>query len=315
MIGIINDIYFQLLAFGGRVGVWIFVMISGYFLIEQSFKLRKFCKLMAQCFFYSVMIVVFILLFNIQPVNLHEIFKAFLPFGYYSWFAYCYIVFYLFFPFLNILLHQLTQKQFTILLFLGFFLWFVIPTMADMLTLYIEMWKSELILFAYVYGIGAYIRLYYYKYTFSAKRLFIIFAAVLGLYLILGILVYRGSFYYHFLNKNPFFFVWDSTFTIVFSVLLFLIFLSVKMGNKSWVNLAAKTMFGIYLLHDNDLIRYYLWHTVFHVAKLYDSVYMVPKTLLIALSIFCVGFIIDFLRIKILEEPIFSYLNYKIDHS
>lgn len=40
-----DDIYFQLLAFGGRVGVWIFVMISGYFLVYKTFKFQKIARI------------------------------------------------------------------------------------------------------------------------------------------------------------------------------------------------------------------------------------------------------------------------------
>ena len=45
-----DDVYFQLLAFGGRVGVWIFVMVSGYFLVNKTFKFRKMVKLMGNVY-------------------------------------------------------------------------------------------------------------------------------------------------------------------------------------------------------------------------------------------------------------------------
>ena len=96
-----DDVYFQLLAFGGRVGVWIFVMVSGYFLVNKTFKFRKMVKLMGECLFYNILVVLFIFLFGIRVLNHHEIIQACLPFGTYNWFASCYIVFYMFFPFVT----------------------------------------------------------------------------------------------------------------------------------------------------------------------------------------------------------------------
>ena len=54
---LINRIWILWLQLGGKIGVNIFVLISGYFLVSSpAFKLKKVLKLWLQLFFYSIVI-------------------------------------------------------------------------------------------------------------------------------------------------------------------------------------------------------------------------------------------------------------------
>lgn len=308
-----DDIYFQLLAFGGRVGVWIFVMISGYFLVYKTFKFQKMVKLMGECLFYNILVVLFIFLFGIRILTHHEIIKAFLPLGTYNWFASCYIVFYMFFPFVNTFLRKISRPQHLLFLLVGLVVWFFIPTLANTVTLQIPNWGSMLVLFTYAYSFGAYIRFYYSDSFTCPKYLVKLFFSFLGVYLIIGYLIYFLSKRFDFLNQDPVYLCHDSIFTILFSMLLFLMFKNIHMNYHYWINLIARTTFGIYLLHDNELINDYLWQNFLHIPAIYGSVHMVLKTLCIGITIFLVGMVIDLIRIKLLEEPIFDWINPKLD--
>lgn len=308
-----DDVYFQLLAFGGRVGVWIFVMISGYFLVNKTFKFRKMVKLMGECLFYNILVVLFIFLFGIRVLNHHEIIQACLPFGTYNWFASCYIVFYMFFPFVNVFLHKISRQQHLLFLLIGLVVWFLIPTFANTVTLWIPTWGSQIVIFTYAYSFWAYIRFYYADRLISPKYLAKCFFSLLGTYLIIGCSIYCLSKSFHFLNQDPLYLSYDSIFTILFSMILFLLFKNIHMNHHHLINLVAKTTFGIYLLHDNELINEYLWQNILHIPAVYGSTYMVLKTLSIGVAIFIVGMVIDLIRIKLLEEPIFDWINPKLD--
>ncbi|MBT8993670.1 hypothetical protein BTH81_09150 [Lactobacillus delbrueckii subsp. bulgaricus] len=47
---------YNFLAFGGKVGVYIFVLITGYFMVNSKILVRKIIKLWLPIFFWSVMI-------------------------------------------------------------------------------------------------------------------------------------------------------------------------------------------------------------------------------------------------------------------
>lgn len=85
------------------------------------------------------------------------------------------------------------------------------------------------------------------------------------------------------------------------------------MNYHYWINLIARTTFGIYLLHDNELINDYLWQNFLHIPAIYGSAHMVLKTLCIGITIFLVGMVIDLIRLKLLEKPIFNWLDPKLD--
>ena len=56
----LNKIIIQILSGGGQLGVNLFILISGYFLIDSEFKINKLLKLIFETFFYSVIILLFI---------------------------------------------------------------------------------------------------------------------------------------------------------------------------------------------------------------------------------------------------------------
>lgn len=54
----INKLIALFLYSGGRVGVNIFILIMGYFMINSKFKIKKVFKMMFQVFFYSVILAI-----------------------------------------------------------------------------------------------------------------------------------------------------------------------------------------------------------------------------------------------------------------
>ena len=303
-----NKIFLQMMAFGGKLGVDIFVIISGYFLINEGFKLRKLLKLMAQMWFYSIGLLVLVLLFDVHSPGFKDIVKAILPFGMLSWFAYAYFVLYLIFPFENVLLKNLDRKKYLLMLVLGFILWFAIPTFTK-----ISMQFSILILFGYLYAVGAYIRIYHEKSVF--RNALKISALGYVIYLFLSIILDLLALKYDYFIKRAFYFTNDkSVFILIVAIGLLLYFKSLKMKYNKFINLIAATTFGIYLLHDNDFVRKFLWHNIFKNYLYYDSNFLVFHAVFAVISVFIVCGIIDYLRLTFIEKPLFKYLNPKIDN-
>lgn len=109
------------------VAVDVYVLISGYFLVDAKFKPGKLLKLWAQIFFYSVGIPAVMILLGMIPredIYLERLLTWCFPIlREHYWFATSYVVMYLFAPFLGKAVRGIEQKQFQqiLLLLLGVF--------------------------------------------------------------------------------------------------------------------------------------------------------------------------------------------------
>ena len=75
----INRVILQLFGIGGKIGVTLFVLISGYFLIDSKFKMRKLLKIILETLFYSVSIYFLLWAFQKQKFSIKGMIKVFLP--------------------------------------------------------------------------------------------------------------------------------------------------------------------------------------------------------------------------------------------
>lgn len=304
-----NKIFLQMLAFGGKVGVNIFIMISGYFLICEHFKLRKLIKLMFQMWFYSLAILILIFLFNFTNIDLKVILKSILPIGLVNWFAFTYFVFYLIFPFENILLRNISQKEYLLMLISGGILWFVFPTISNIFGSFSII--GIMGLFSYLYAIGAYIRIYCKK-TYRHVSKIAVYTYLL--YMLSSILFDLLSLKYNFFINKVFYFCDEkSIFLLIISISLLLYFKDFNLKYNKYINYIGATTFGIYLMHDNNYVRHFLWQNIFQNYIYYNTNFLVLHAIISILMVFVFCSFIDFLRLKFIEKPLFRYLNPKIN--
>ena len=106
--------------------------------------------------------------------------------------------------------------------------------------------------------------------------------------------------------------VGNSLIILLTSVSTFLLFKSISIKNSGFINSLSATTFGVYLIHDNDCIRSYLWNHLLVVKNYYVQPYFVLYSVIIILLIFSVCSFIDFLRIKFFEEPFFNKFENRI---
>lgn len=143
----------------GYVGVDCYVLISGYFLIQSKFSWKKVVGLIGEVWFYSVVILVCLIVTKQDVYSKTQILNAFLPISTRQyWFMTDYIILYILSPYINVGLQNLDKKQFKKLLFILiilFSIWDIAPGMQ------IGVQKGySLYWLIVVYSIGAYIRLY-----------------------------------------------------------------------------------------------------------------------------------------------------------
>lgn len=127
---------------GGKIGVNLFMLITGYFLIKRTFKLRRLVNFAARTYFISAVIVVVALF--LAPISigraLIDLLTPIFPFdGPGWWYVTGYAIVLLLSPVINLIFRQLSQKQATwlvggVLLFTSVLPWLNIQTQTISLT-------------------------------------------------------------------------------------------------------------------------------------------------------------------------------------
>lgn len=305
----------QIFQLGGKIGVELFIIITGYFLVKSKFNSKKIILLGLQVFFYSIGSLLLLKLIN-APTGLIVTIKSVFPliYGQY-WFATAYIVLYLLSPFLNKLLLNLQKKKFLKMLGLMLFLWIIIPTFTKG-----GMGNNEITRFILFYSIGAFIRLYpsvSFQSRYIGVRLTLIsyFLMVLSVATmnILGEEMNIGI-----LASNATYFSGNSSILVLGVALgLFIWFKSIDIGSIKWINIISGATFGVYLIHDNTNFRQILWHSILQTENhISDSpilfLWYAMSSILIT-YVTCT--IIELLRQKFfgeLEKKIINYNFYRI---
>ena len=149
-----NSVFIQFLSYGGQLGVNLFVLISGYFLVKNEFKVKKAVKLWMDISIYAIIIM---LIFAIAGTdfNFFEVVKNIFPIPYNMWwFATSYFMMYLLSGYINKLIYALSKRELDHLILLLIVICSILPTfMAARMT-------STLMWFFLLYIIAARIRLY-----------------------------------------------------------------------------------------------------------------------------------------------------------
>lgn len=299
-----NKIFLAFFGSGGKIGVNGFILISGYFLIRKDFDYVKLFKYVFQIWFYGIVLVAFAIIFGIYSFKLRELITYVLPFGYMNWFARTYLVLLLFYPYLNRMLLSFDKKQYLCFLVLGLFVWYIIPTILNTFGLGINMEFSNLIAFFYVYSIGAYIKLYFCDVVVkdTGKLTLISYFAMVVLGIIVNFVVFKSPL------KGLFFFAQlSSPLALICSVCLFLFFKQMNLIFNKYINTVAAISFGVYLIHDSNVLRRFIWHNLLKTKEYYSSDFLVFYALFFVLIVFVVTGIIEYLRIELFEKRYYNY--------
>lgn len=304
----INKFWTQFLLLGGKIGVNIFVLISGYFLINvKQLKISKILKLWLQIFTYSIGIFTICVVTGLIPYEPQELKRNLLPITYSCWwFASTYFVLYLIFPYINKVLTQLDKKSYLKLIILTTICWVFIPTVSINLLYQ----SNALIWFIYLYTISGYIKLHLNNTKLSGKKSILIALLFLIIYFSILIIYYFVGLKFPFFAKRvTSFFEMQKLPIVLISIFLFIGFLNLKIKYNKIINLIASATFGVYLIHDNDYIRNFLWNILFKNATFSNNNLLIPYSLFVIVIVFLVCTIIELFRIYVIEKNYLKFVN------
>lgn len=211
----------------------------------------------------------------------------------------CFLIFYLFIPFLNILVGNLDKKKHTLLLVLCLTTYTLFPFIPKFhVTFNYVTW------FCILYFISSYIRLYGLNKVnreihWGIITLVFMLLAVASVLFMLFVHVHFG------IKLLPYWFVADSNqiFAVLVSISSFMYFKDVHIKQSKLINTISASTFGVLCIHANsDTMRSWLWRDTLNNVGQYFDANLVPISILSILGVFLVCVILDYVRIHTIER-------------
>lgn len=309
----VNRLWIQLLSIGGKISINTYILISGYFLVQsKEVRINNLIRLELQLMTYSILGYFIGVATNMETLEYQKFKQHIFPVTYNKWwFATPYVILYLLFPIINAAVHALNKVIYRNYLILLTMIWCVIPTL--LLLEVLSYGTNELIWFAYLYVIGAYLRKYSVGENTKALPWIGIALAIYLLNFIFAILCDAFGLSYELLFDN----VFEMTkIPVVLAAISLLIgFTKINISSR-YINYVSTTTFGIYLIHGDPYISRLIWKNVYQNYQYQNNNLLIPYSILSVITIFILCSLIESLRISTIERFYMKYvdaLSLKID--
>lgn len=307
----INNIYNRIIlgitSLGGKLGVSCFILITGYYMINSTLNLKKIFKLIFEVLIYSLLCFSIYSLLK-KSFNINLFIKSILPIGTNEyWFITDYIILVFCSPFINIIINQISKSIYTKSLILCVFFWSFLPTFFN-----IDYAFNDLIWFFVLYFFGGYIKKYLTNTNKESKKFFAISIFSYCLIIFSNIFFILLGAYTNidlFNTYSTHFSILNSPFILLSSIELFRFFISLPKRNSFFINMISSTSLGIYLLHDNYLIRPFLWNNILKCGDFKNTGLLILHIIFSITAIFIIGVLIDLIRQKTFDRVFIIYFD------
>jgi surface polysaccharide O-acyltransferase-like enzyme len=306
----LNRYVVGILSLGGKLGVACFILISGYFMVYSKFTVKKLIKLVAETWFYTISIYILFsfVLTPVEPIGLKTLIKAMLPIGYSEyWFMTDYIMLMLMSPVLNIVIANISKERLQKFLVGAIVFWSILPTFIGAHYGY-----NELVWFIVLYMLAGYIRKYLDFEKKNARKHLIVGMISYILVIVSNVmLIFLGHITNIdiFTNQSSRLMFLNSPFILITAVELLIGFLKLKPNYNKLINILAGATLGVYLIHDNNLVRLYLWRVILKNADMYNSSLLILHALISILIVYIVCSCIDLIRQVTVEKIFMNFVN------
>lgn len=287
------------LMIGGTLGVNLFVMITGYFMINKSFQWIRIIRLEVAVLFYSILFYgIACFVWHTETISFLSLRNILLPtltnLETQYWFIPCYFALLFISPFLNILIQNISREQYKRLLLILLLLGSIVPTLFQTTPLY----DGNFMVFVIMYLLGGYVSKY--SITIKAERNYLMGLLVGTGYILLAFFTFIFKQYPQKLSGwglNEYA-LWArySFFIIGLAIILFIFFKQMKIHDNKIINTISATTVGIYLIHDNVYVRGYLWSKVLYAQNYYNSPRLLLHAVFCVIMVFVVCSVIEYIR-------------------
>lgn len=284
------------------VAVNVYVLISGYFLVESTFKPGKIVNLILQVLFYTILITVLAVSFGLiskADLGFYNLVLQILPFQMEQyWFMTAYLVLYILSPVLAMGVKAVSQRNLKIIVILFVAFMCVEKSLLPMQSAF-DKRGYDALWFVCLFLVAAYIRLYGLK--ILEKPMCAMFLYIAGCVLLMAenmafAVIYQETDKLGYLVGTPYHY--NHIFNFLASVGLFMFFLKIRIKDgvfsKVICAIAPYTL-GVYLLHEQIYVRY-LWPVWVGTNNSQGTFMFVVSAMGAVLLVFTVGILVDYLR-------------------
>ena len=294
----------------GPVGVGLFFMISGYFLVEKK-GLPSLKKIVTSTVFYAwIAIIAGIIQVKFGEVQIGTVSSAatflalfFTPVsGSIWWFITAYVVLIGLTPVLNKVVSELNRHGMLILLFSAYFFGYICGRFNSHV--------SDVEIAVFFYLLGAYFKVFESK---NGVGNFTLTAILLSALLIEGFLQLQGSDSMAVLaeagmKKKIISTLWYAVVPALV-IPLFCLFQRMKIKNNRIINTVAAHTLGIYLFHLSPFVKDFLFYNLIDEAGIYNSEFFFVYLFIVPLLIFIGCLIVDVVKSVCYEKPLLKWIE------
>ena len=308
----LNHYFLEIWGMWGKTAINSFILISGYFLCKQALTWQRYVKLLAEIIFYSLTIKILFGIFNYDPLTLKGVYRTFSGMFYYinNGFSSSFMAFYAFVPIYNIVINNITKRQFS------FFIIGLIFVMSIAQTFFMASTMNEPVWYMTLYFLAAYLRIYPNRYTESlslSAGVFVlsVITAIASVFCIIQWGLYREAAEF---GKVRYYFVSDSNkfLALIVGLSAFLVAKNARPFASKFINTASAGTFGVLLIHaSSDTMRKWLWQDICQVPQLFkaDFSHLLIEAMIVPIAVFTICSFIDYWRRRWLEKPFMRWIN------
>lgn len=298
----------QVMVAGNCIGINLFFMLSGYFLVSAKFNVKRLVRLDLSTIFYAVLTLLATTLIWKNPDGYKWLnwLKSCVPVIYHRyWFISVYAAVYLLFPFFNKLIGQLDKKYFTLLAGMMFVMVCIIPAVKIDTTY--TMFTNQFLTGVFGYFAGAYIRKYPIKLMDNICVPLVMFMVS---YALVCAVSAAGAKHEALQDNSPLIIIKGivmnnnmSLLNVTAPVSLMMLCRNIKLGVVRPINFIAQCCMGVYLIHDAPALRAYLWNNIVKAPELAHGGFYPAKALAVSAAVFAACAAIELIRIYTIEKP------------
>jgi len=238
----------------GKWGVDAFVLVGAYFMAKSTFRWRGLRSVLIQVWSTSWIVLIAALLFLPAAVDSETKWRAIFPVATeFYWFVTVYVMLMILSPFINILVKAMTQRQHLTLIGILLFAWSVLSLIPD-----VSFGANSLTWFMELYLIAAYVAGY--PLRGSAKAWGLSALAMAAAVPVTTLLANYMDVNYPALGIDPALVRSQYAPFVALSAICGLVGVTkMKPRFSPAINTVAGATFGVYLIHDNAILRPLIW--------------------------------------------------------
>lgn len=279
-----------------------YALISGYVGYGSNFKYSRIISLYFQVVFYILTATAVFAVIEPGSVHYSDFIKAFFPFGFGTyWYFSAYFCLFFFIPFLNYFIEKASAEMARKLIFTIFVLFTILPMIFHRDLFFAKDGYTPLWL-AFLYLIGAYIKKYKIENIFNVKTGIIVYIVLIVISWGSKFAIDKLSVYIPFVSK------WEQvlinyTSPTIFCAAVILFLISVKLYFPKFITkliaFFSPAAFGVYLIHEEPLIKAHFISGKFTAYADYSPVFMVLAIIGTVFLIWLIGSLIDRVRLEL----------------